>query len=124
MSKSTRDPVAIVGLRGLKAAAPSKGPAAMRALRSAARTIPPGFAGTALAANLGGQGLELAMEQTFKREPTSPPLAALRRRGIRRAAALASTDDRAGMTLDVPLADGEEAVVLLEEDGVFSWHLR
>jgi hypothetical protein len=126
MARQARDAVVIVGLRGLREVAPAKERArsAMHPPRSAAQARPPGFAGAALAASLGGQELALAMEQTFTREAPAPPPSGRRRRGLRRAAALAPMDGRQGMTLDVPVADGEEAVILLEEDGVFSWHLR
>jgi hypothetical protein len=126
MAQFTQDPVKIVGLMGLRVAASAKAPArgALHRPRSTARRTAPVDVGAALAASFGRQELELAMEQPFAREAGSPPPSGARRRGIRRAAAPATTDDRAGVTLDVPLADGEEAIVLLEQDGVFSWQLR
>jgi hypothetical protein len=51
------------------------------------------------------------------------PPKAKRARGLKRAAAPVA-EDRAALTLNVALADGEDALILLEEDGVFSWHVQ
>lgn len=126
MPKHTRDEVAIVALNGLRLAGPAKARARgpMRGLRAAAPAAPSPNVGAALAKSLGGQRLDLAQELSFEREAAPAPARSTKRRGPRRAGALAPPGAGAGMTLDVPLADGEEAVILLEEDGVFSWHIR
>ena len=126
MPRSSPDDVTVVELKGLRPA-PAAAPRArgLKAGPRGARRAPvvPDI-GATLAKSLGGQDLELAKEITFIREPTPPAKPkAKRARGLKRAAAPVG-DDRAALTLNVALADGEDALILLEEDGVFSWHVQ
>ncbi len=125
MPRSLPDDVTIVELKGLRAAPPA--PPRARGLeagpRRGKRTPTAPDVGALLAKSLGTQDMELAKELTFIREPIPLPSKAKRARGLKRAAAPV-TDARAALTLNVDLADGEDALILLEEDGVFSWHVQ
>ena len=125
MPKSSPDDVTIVELRGLRSATAATRPARapVRGLRGAARAPRAVDMGAALARSLAGQDLELAREITFIREAPASKPKATRAKGLKRAGAPIA-DERAALTLDVALADGEDALILLEEDGVFSWHVR
>ena len=118
MPKSSPDDVTIVELKGLRAA-----PTLPRPARALARGPRAPDVGASLARSLAGQDLELAKEYTFVREAPPPKPKAKRARALKHAAALAG-DERAALTLNVALGDGEEALILLEEDGVFSWHVQ
>jgi hypothetical protein len=121
MAKSSADDVIVTELRGLRVA-----PAAPRQARAPVRGRAPRKpdVGATLARSLSRQDLELAKEITFVRETPPPkPPKGRRKRAPKRAAA-PTTGERAALTLDVALADGEEALILLEEDGVFSWHVQ
>ena len=126
MAKSVKDPATIVALRGLALVEPAATPTRARStkgpMRAPARGKAPPDVGAAIAASLEGQELELAMEKTLARKPEAPAVPK-RQRQARGAALAPAAVERPGFSLDVPLADGEDAVVLLEEDGVFSWHL-
>lgn len=125
MPKSTPDDVTVVELRGLRPApaAPARARGLKAGPRGAKRAPVAPDVGASLAKSLGAQDLELAKEITFIREPAPPAPKAKRARGLKRAAAPVG-DDRAALTLNVALADGEDALILLEEDGVFSWHVQ
>ncbi|MEO8334066.1 MAG: hypothetical protein ABI664_03785 [bacterium] len=125
MPKSSPDDVTVVELRGLRpaAAAPPRARAAKAGPRGAKRAPVAPDVGATLAKSLAGQDLELAKEFTFIREPEPPQPNVRRARGLKRASAPVA-DDRAALTLNVALADGEDALILLEEDGVFSWHVQ
>jgi hypothetical protein len=125
MPKSSPDDVTVVELKGLRPA-PAAAPRArgLKAGPRGAKRVPAApDVGATLARSLGGQDLELAKEITFIREPAPPAPRTKRARGLKRAAAPVG-DDRAALTLNVALADGEDALILLEEDGVFSWHVQ
>ena len=125
MASTTQDSVSIVALRGLTRSAPPAAPARATAkkgaMRAPRRSAKPTDIGAALAASLGNQDLVLVHEEHFTRAPS--PAKSTRMRSPRASAALVPEAERPGVTLDVQLADGESAVVLLEEDGVFSWHI-
>ncbi len=125
MPRSSPDDVTVVELKGLRPAPPAAPRA--RGLRAGPRgakraPVAPDV-GATLAKSLAGQDLELAREITFIRETAPAAPMARRARGLKRAAAPVG-DDRAALTLNVALADGEDALILLEEDGVFSWHVQ